>query len=218
MTIETTKTPENAREALRPIGEIIDREKCSRTALFKRLGITGYASVDLANGSGCTPAMLERVRTEHTRVYGAKAAPGVKAAAKAGIVVRPRDEEPEAEEEEEHEEEELEEEDDAEEDDGEEELEETDDGDPAETDDEEPVRFGPTVPGKGAPMVSAFVEAPAGMGKTAAVRATSTLDASITAAQLPGILNELVRSVAVIELLGGIERAERIAAAIGGAL
>lgn len=235
MAMKSSKTKENAVRVAALIDEIVQREKCTKTAVFRRLGIAGDTMLDIVRLIGCTPTMLARVETEHARVFGKSAATKVPAAAKA-------DEDESAEEDElEEDEDEANEEDDEDEDEDEGESDENEDesdelvddeneGDdrprrvPARDLDEVPVprpRFGPTEPGKGAPLVEGFtvVDAAPATGKTEAARAAAARLSdgdNITAAQLPGLLSALARTVAVIEQLGGIERAERIAAAIGG--
>lgn len=197
------KTEENAREALRLLDEIVSREKTSRSAVFRRLGMIGRASTEIIEGTGCTPQMLERVRTEHARVTRQTPAPAVKA----GLTVAPReDEQDDGEEEEESEEPEGDSEDDG--DDGEDgdeliaAIDDEDEGDdrprrtPARDLDESaprrsqsrgvvesivktPARFGPTVPGKGAPLLAPE-------------------------------RSELHRAADVIAALGGIDNAERV--------
>lgn len=224
----TGKTPENAHEAMRLIDEIIAKEKSHKTAVFRRLRISGIAFTQLANRTGCTSFMLDRIRTEHARVCGGASSK----AAKSGLLVAPREEPaPVAEESDEDDEQP-----DGEEDDGPEDAEDLEDDadeiedDDSDDEDDEPalrvapratmrLRFGPTVPDKGAPIIGeevAAVEATAATGKTETARAAAARLGSdnITAAQLPGLLSALARVIAVVDALGGLDRAERIAAAL----
>lgn len=194
MVMESTgKTPENAHEAMRLIDEIIAKEKSHKTAVFRRLGISGIAFTQLANRTGCTNMMLERVRTEHARVCGAAVA---SKAAKSGLIVAPREEPAPAAEEPE---EEIEEE-------GEDESDERDDED--ESDESEPAPS--PKPARAAP-----VRAKAATAKPAPKPSPAL---SLSQEQMLDVLVQLTRCAAAVERLGGIERAERIAAAIGGAL
>ncbi len=205
-------TAANAERAARLIGEICDREKSSRSAVFRRLGITGLTPQKIMAGEGCTEPMLERIATEpmleriateHARVTRQAPAPAVKA----GLTVAPReDEQDDGEDEEESEEPESDSEDDdgdAIEDDGDELAYDENEGDdrrrrvPARDLDNEPAprraptrgvvesivktpaRFGPTVPGKGAPLFTPE-------------------------------RSELHRAADVIAALGGIDNAERV--------
>jgi len=172
------RTPENAREAARLVDAIVAHEKSSRTNVFRRLGITGRAPQGIMTCDGCTTQMLERIRTEHARVCGGAVA---SKAAKSGMLVAPREvlapvaDEPEDDEDEP--------EDDAEDADDEEQddagdgdaltaaIDDEDEGDARPRPAPRPARdvvtqvtasaarpprprFGPTVPGKGAPLLA----------------------------------------------------------------
>lgn len=202
--VKEQRTPENAKEAMRMINEIVSVDRTSKTAIFKRLGITGESTVMIARELGCTDTMLERIRTEHARVCGAGVA---SKAAKSGMLVAPREvPAPVADEPEDDEDEPEPEDEDAED---EEQDDDAGDGDAltAAIDDEDEgdvrprpaprpardvvtqvtasaarpprPRFGPTVPGKGAPLLA--------------------LERS-----------ELHRAADVIAALGGIDNAERV--------
>ncbi len=181
-----------AREAARMVDEIVAREKCSRTAVFRRLGITDLRPQKIMSGEGCTAPMLERIRTEHERVCGAPA----KAAGGAG-----KREEPAADESEESKGDEDESDDasELEDDEFEEDTDEDEDEEPAPKAKRAPARFGPTVPGKGAPLL----EEPA--------RAWDATRAIIGAAMQR---TELHRAADVIAALGGIDNAERVVAVL----
>lgn len=194
-------TAENAEEAARMIDEIVSREKTSRSAVFRRLGITGLAPAKIMSGESCTDMMLERVRTEHARVCSA--APSK--AAKSGMLVAPREEpapaaeEPEGDSEDDADGDAVEDDYYASDEDQDQDENEGDDRPrrvPARDLDEvpaprrasrgvvesivkTPARFGPTVPGKGAPMLAPE-------------------------------RSELHRAADVIAALGGIDNAERV--------
>lgn len=185
------KTAEYAEEALKLVDEINAREKSSRTAVFRRLGITGSATTEIARGVGCTDGMLGRIRTEWARVFG-KPLPRPVTTYEEG------------------------DEDGA---DAEQESEgEGDDGDQPEA---ERAPFG-TRQKRAARASKQSTATPKRKYTRRTQKPEHNPVRKVARKQAPAptssIASELARVAAVIDALGGIDRAERLAAAIGGAL